>query len=146
MFVAMLDLLTTAEIQALRLQLHHFGSQQQDPDVKFHCFIVETNLAEALVGDDPMLRDALVSSVAELERALGRARLADLTASGADQAARLTTPKPPASMINPNYPRIAWMTPSYLLDDSRPPALPAQDAAPLILAKPGTDQFLIFSQ
>jgi hypothetical protein len=135
MFVAMLDLLTTAEIQALRLQLHHFGSQQQDPDVKFHCFIVETNLAEALVGDDPMLRDALVSSVAELERALGRARLA-----------RLTTPKPPASMISPNYPRIAWMTPSYLLDDSRPPALPAHDAAPLILAKPGTDQFLIFSQ
>jgi hypothetical protein len=66
----MLDALTTAEIQALRQQLHHFVSQQQDLDVKFHCLTVDTHLAEALEGDDPMLRDALVSSVAELEKAL----------------------------------------------------------------------------
>jgi hypothetical protein len=40
----MLDPLTTAEIKALRLKLHHFSSQQYDPAVQFHCLAVDSNL------------------------------------------------------------------------------------------------------
>jgi hypothetical protein len=144
----MLHPFTIAEIHVLRLQLHQFGSEQQDPAVKFHCFIVESSLAEALEGDDPMLRDALASSVAELEKALCCARLANLSVEGADEASRITTPKPSVSMIDPNYPRIAWMTPSYLAYDKRRLPSPAQkqNTPSLVLAKPGVDQFLIFSE
>ncbi len=70
----MLDPLTTAEIQALRLQLHHFGSQQQDPVVLFYCLEVESILAEALERDDPMLREVLASSVEQLEKTLRSGR------------------------------------------------------------------------
>ena len=38
--VAMLDPLTTAEIQALSLELHHFGGQHHDPAVQFRCLAV----------------------------------------------------------------------------------------------------------
>jgi hypothetical protein len=81
--VAMLDPLTTAEIQALRLQLHHFGSQHHDPAVQFHCLAVDSNLEEALDGrDDQMLREGLASSVAQLDEALSNARLARSSAKG----------------------------------------------------------------
>jgi hypothetical protein len=83
----MLDPLTTAEIQAIRLELHHFGSQQRDPAVQFHCLAVESNLGEALDGrDDQMLREVLASSVAQLDKALRTARLANLTAKESDGA------------------------------------------------------------
>ena len=85
----MLDPLTTAEIQALRLQLHHFGSQHHDPAVQFHCLAVDSNLAEALDGrDDQMLRDVLASSVAHLDEALRSARPASSSAKEADNAPR----------------------------------------------------------
>jgi hypothetical protein len=97
----MLDPLTIAEIQALRLQLHHFGSQQHDPAVQFHCLAVDSNLAQALDGrDDLMLREVLASSVEQLEKALRSACMANLSAKEADETARLTTPKTGASLIN----------------------------------------------
>ena len=90
----MLDPLTTAEIQALRLKLHHLSSQQHDPAVQFHCVAVHSNLAQALEGrDDPMLREVLASSVEQLEKALRGACLANLSSKEADETARLTTPK-----------------------------------------------------
>ena len=79
----MLNPLTTAEIQALRLQLHHFGGEHHDPAVQFHCLAVDLNLAEALDGrDDQMLREVLASSVAQLDEALSNARLARSSAKG----------------------------------------------------------------
>ena len=79
----MRDALTNAEIQALRLQLHHFGSQHHDPAVQFHCRAVDSNLAEALDGrDDQMLREVLASSVAQLDEALSNARLPSSSAKG----------------------------------------------------------------
>jgi hypothetical protein len=101
----MLDPLITAEIQALRVELHHFGCQQRDPAVQFHCLAVESNLVEALERDDPMLREVLASSVAQLDKALCSARLANLSAKETDETTSLTTPKPGASLIN----RIALM-------------------------------------
>ena len=81
--LAMLDPLTTAEIQALRLQLHHFGSQHHDPAVQFRCLAVDSNLAEALDGrDDQMLREGLASSVVQLDEALRNARPARSSAKG----------------------------------------------------------------
>jgi hypothetical protein len=84
---AMLDPLTTAEILALRLQLQNFGSKQHDPAVQFHCLAVDSNLGEALDGrDDQMLREVLASSVAQLDKALWSARLANSSAKEADSA------------------------------------------------------------
>jgi len=97
----MLDPLTIAEIQALRLQLHHFGSQQHDPAVQFHCLAVDSNLAQASDGrDDLMLREVLASSVEQLEKALRSACLANLSAKVADETAHQMTPKAGASLIN----------------------------------------------
>jgi hypothetical protein len=67
----MLDPLTAAEIQALRLKLQLFASQQTDQTVRSHCRAVDTKLAEILEGDDPILRQILANSVEELDEAVG---------------------------------------------------------------------------
>jgi hypothetical protein len=66
----MLDPLTAAEIQALRLKLHLFISQQTDKAVRSQCFAVDAKLAELLEGDDPILRQVQANSVEQLEEAL----------------------------------------------------------------------------
>jgi hypothetical protein len=71
----MVDRVTTAEIKALRAKLIHFSSRQQDATVQFHCLLIDSNLAQALLGrDDPMLREVLASSIGQLEEALRRSR------------------------------------------------------------------------
>jgi hypothetical protein len=74
----MLDPLTTAEIQALRLKLQVFASQQTDATVRSQCLAVDTKLAEVLEGDDPILRQVLANSVEQLEETLHRARRATI--------------------------------------------------------------------
>jgi hypothetical protein len=66
----MLDALSTAEIQALRLKLQLFASRQTDQTVRSQCHAVDARLAEVLEGDDPILRQVLVNSVEQLEKAL----------------------------------------------------------------------------
>ena len=66
----MLDPLTTAEIQALRLKLQLFASRQSDATVRSHCLAVDTRLTEVLEGDDPILRQILANSVEQLEEAV----------------------------------------------------------------------------
>jgi hypothetical protein len=66
----MLDPLTAAEIQTLRLKLHLFISQQTDKAVRSQCFAVDAKLVELLEGDDPILRQVLANSVEQLEEAL----------------------------------------------------------------------------
>jgi hypothetical protein len=66
----MLDLLTAAEIQALRLKLQLFAGRQTDATVRSQCLAVDTRLAEVLEGDDPIRRQILANSVAQLEEAL----------------------------------------------------------------------------
>jgi hypothetical protein len=66
----MLDPLTTAEIQALRLKLQLFASRQSDAAVRSQCLAVDTKLAEVLEGDDPILRQILANSVEQLEEAV----------------------------------------------------------------------------
>jgi hypothetical protein len=66
----MLDPLTAAEIQALRLKLQLFAGQQTDQTVRSQCQAVDTKLAEVLEGDDPILRQLLANSVEQLEEAL----------------------------------------------------------------------------
>jgi hypothetical protein len=71
----MVDRVTTAEIKALRAKLIHFSSGQQDATVQFHCLLIDSNLAQALLGrDDLMLREVLASSIGQLEEALRRSR------------------------------------------------------------------------
>ena len=69
----MLDALSTAEIQALRLKLQLFAGRQTDQTVRSQCLAVDTRLAEVLEGDDPILREVLANSVDQLEEALRRA-------------------------------------------------------------------------
>ena len=66
----MLDPLTAAEIQALRLKLQLFASRQTDATVRSQCLAVDTRLAEVLEGDDSILRQILANSVEQLEEAL----------------------------------------------------------------------------
>jgi hypothetical protein len=66
----MLDPLTTAEVQALRLKLQLFASRQTDATVRSQCLAVDTKLAEILEGDDPILRQVLAHSVEQLEETL----------------------------------------------------------------------------
>jgi hypothetical protein len=69
----MLDPLTIAEIQALRLKLELFASRQTDQTVRSQCRAVDTKLAEVLEGDDPILRQVLANSVEQLEKTVSRA-------------------------------------------------------------------------
>jgi hypothetical protein len=70
-YAAMLDRFTIA----LRAKLARLSGGQQDAAVQFNCLVVDSNLALALLGrDDPMLREVLASSIAQLEEALRRSR------------------------------------------------------------------------
>ena len=73
----MLDALTTAEVQALRLKLHDFVGRQSDQVVKICCSAVDLDLAR-IVGrqDDQTLRE-LAASVEQLTKAVQTARSAD---------------------------------------------------------------------
>jgi hypothetical protein len=74
----MLDALTTAEIQALRLELYHFANRQND-QVRSRCLAVVSLLGEAVErDDDPAVRAELANSVTQLEEALsGAPRMID---------------------------------------------------------------------
>ena len=74
----MLDPLTTADIQTLRLKLLAFADRQSDQTVRFQCAALDAKLAEALEGDDPILRQTLANSVEQLEEALHRAHRATI--------------------------------------------------------------------
>jgi hypothetical protein len=70
----MLNTLTTAEVQALRLQLRDFASRQSDQIVKICCSAVDLDLAR-IAGrqDDQTLRELAVS-VEQLAKAVQTAR------------------------------------------------------------------------
>ena len=72
----MLDALTIAEIQALRLELHHFANRQGDPRVHSRCLAVVSMLGEAVERDDVTVRDDLANSVEQLEEAVRGTRRA----------------------------------------------------------------------
>jgi len=72
--------LTTAEIQTLRLKLLAFADQQSDQSVRFQCAALDAKLAEALEGDDPILRQVLANSVEQLDEALRRSTIKKATA------------------------------------------------------------------
>jgi hypothetical protein len=76
----MQDVLTTAEIQILRLKLLAFADQQSDQSVRFQCAALDAKLAEALEGDDLILRRTLANSVQQLEAALRRPAIEKATA------------------------------------------------------------------
>jgi hypothetical protein len=73
----MLDALTIAEVQALRLKLHDFASWQSDQVVKICCSAVDLDLVR-IVGrrEDQTLRE-LAASVEQLAKAVQTARFAD---------------------------------------------------------------------
>ena len=73
----MLDALTTAEIQALRLELYHFANRQSEPTVQSCCLAVASMLGEAVERDDPIVREVLANSVEQLEEAVRGTRRAD---------------------------------------------------------------------
>ena len=68
--VPMPDALTTAEIQALRIELHHFANRQTDPVVQSRCLTVVSMLGNAVERDDPVFRQDLANSIAQLEGTL----------------------------------------------------------------------------
>jgi len=72
----MLDAVTTAEIQALRLELYHFANRQSDPTVRSRCLAVISMLGEAVERDDPTVREDLANSVEQLEEAVHDTRRA----------------------------------------------------------------------
>jgi hypothetical protein len=72
----MLDALTTAEIQALRLELYQFANRQTDPIVQSRCLTVVSMLGKAVEQDDPAVREDLANSVAQLDQALRGTRRA----------------------------------------------------------------------
>jgi len=87
----MLDALTIAEVQALRMSLHDFASRQSDQVVKICCCAVDLDLAR-IVGrqDDQTLRE-LAASVEQLAKAVQTARTAD---QGADSTPASRDPLP----------------------------------------------------
>jgi hypothetical protein len=66
----MLDPLTAAEIQTVRLKLVAFANRHGDQTVRSQCLAVDAKLAEVLEGDDPIRRQVLANSVQQLEEAL----------------------------------------------------------------------------
>ena len=82
----MLDPLTAAEIQALRLKLQLFASRQTDATVRSQCLAVHTKLAEVLEGDDPILRQILANSVEQLVTEDAPEILSRVREDGADAA------------------------------------------------------------
>ena len=72
----MLDVLTTAEVQALRLQLHDFASRQSDQVVKICCSAVDLDLARIVGRQDEQTLRELAASVKQLAKAVQTARTA----------------------------------------------------------------------
>jgi hypothetical protein len=72
----MLDALTTAEVQALRLQLHDFASRQSDQVVKICCSAVDLDLARIGGRQDEQTLRELAASVEQLAKAVQTARTA----------------------------------------------------------------------
>ena len=72
----MLDALTTAEVQALRLQLHDFASRQSDQVVKICCSAVDLDLARIVGRQDEQTLRELAASVEQLAKAVQTARTA----------------------------------------------------------------------
>jgi hypothetical protein len=70
----MLDPLTATDIQVVRLQLQLLCSRQRDPAVRYYGAIVDFNLAQALIRDNPIQRAELANYVDEFRLALCRAR------------------------------------------------------------------------
>jgi hypothetical protein len=68
------DPLTTTDIQVVRLQLQLLCSRQTDPAVRYYGAIVDFNLAQALIRDNPIQRAELANYVEEFRVALCRAR------------------------------------------------------------------------
>ena len=68
------DPLTATDIQVVRLQLQLLCSRQSDPAVRYLGAIVDFNLAQALVRNDPFQRAELANYVEEFRAALRRAR------------------------------------------------------------------------
>ena len=68
------DPLTTTDIQTVRLQLQLLCGRQSDPSVRYYGAIVDFNLAQALVRDNPIQRAELAYYVEEFRHALSRAR------------------------------------------------------------------------
>ena len=73
----MLDALTTAEVQALRLSLHDFASRQSDQIVQICCCAVDLDLARILGRQDDQMVRELAASVEQLAKAVQTARTAD---------------------------------------------------------------------
>ena len=71
-----LDALTTAEVQALRLQLHDFASRQSDQVVKICCSAVDLDLARIVGRQDEQTLRELAASVEQLAKAVQTARTA----------------------------------------------------------------------
>ena len=65
---------TATDIQVVRLQLQLLCSRQSDPAVRYLGAIVDFNLAQALVRNDPFQRAELANYVEEFRAALRRAR------------------------------------------------------------------------
>jgi hypothetical protein len=60
------------EVQALRLKLQLFASQQTDQTIRSQCHAVDEKLAEVVEGNHPTLRQVLARHVEHLEKALRR--------------------------------------------------------------------------
>ena len=68
------DPITATDIQVIRLQLQLLCSRQSDPAVRYLGAIVDFNLAQALIRDNPIQRAELANYVEEFRVALCRAR------------------------------------------------------------------------
>src|SRR5277367_1405316 len=102
----MLDALITVEIQALRLKLHGFASQQNDLALQIHCVAVDSNLARVLDCQDNQALRELARSVAQLNKAVRNLRPRSLDVEEADA-------RPDAAPVvaePPLYgPRVQWL-------------------------------------
>ncbi len=97
----MLDALTAVEVQALRLRLHDFASQQSDRAVQIHCHALDLNLARIVAHQEDQVLRELARSVEQLDEAVriaraGPARLSD------------TRPDRHAVTVEPDGPRPQW--------------------------------------
>jgi hypothetical protein len=73
----MLDALTIAEVQALRLMLHDFADRQSDQVVKICCCAVDLDLARIVGRQDNRTLGELAASVEQLAKAVQSTRFAD---------------------------------------------------------------------
>jgi hypothetical protein len=73
----MLDALTIAEVQALRLMLHDFADRQSDQVVKICCCAVDLDLARIVGRQDNRTLGELAASVQQLAKAVQSTRVGD---------------------------------------------------------------------